>query len=235
MGVNQSNIVNFQQGISNNIVTSSQASCNATNDTQISGNSIITVNSEINQNVGIITASSVDASCIIGNTIDSSISNSITAAVQQENSALTGILGGLGSDVNQDNLIDVAQNVSNNVTQILNSVCQSTNTTDITNNLIYVDGSTVGQNVGIINTGNTSYASCSINNLSKLQIYNQMTASAKQGNSDISLLSLIFIIVIIFVVLCVIVVLAKLFLKGGKGKTEVVVNQATPTPVSQTS
>lgn len=228
MGITQSNTVQFQQNISNNIISSSQASCVATATTTDINNTIIVLDSEVSGDVGIITVQNVDASCVIGNTMDDTISNTISAAVQQENSALTGILGGLGDDVNQDNLIDVSQNISNNVTLILNSVCQSTNTVDVSNSLVYVDGSVVGQNVGIINTGGTSYASCTINNLSKLQLYNQATASAKQSNSDISLLSLIFIIIFLIVVLCALVALAKVFGRGKKSET--VINN--PAPVS---
>lgn len=215
MGPTQSNVVGFQQNVTNDIVSSSSATCNATSTSEQINNTIIVLNSEISGDVGVVTVTSVDASCTIGNTMNDTISNSIAAAVQQENSALNGILGGLGNE-SQSNLIDVTQNIANNVTLLMNSTCQATNTVAQENNLVYLDGSTIGQNVGILNTGGTSYASCTINNLSKLQVYNQMTASASQKNSSVSLLALIFIIVFLCVLVAAIIAIAKIF---GKKKT----------------
>jgi hypothetical protein len=210
MGGGQSNTVNLQQSITNNTVTSSSISCDATATTIQANNTIIVLDSEVGGSVGDISGVTVDASCTIGNSMSSAISNSLSAAVQQENTALNGIMGGIGNS-SQSNLIDIMQNVSNNTTVLMNSVCQATNTVDQSNNLVYVDGSTVGQNVGVINTGGTAYASCTINNLSKLQIYNQVQASATQTNKEISLLSLIFIVILLCVVVCAIIALAKVF------------------------
>lgn len=210
----QDNNISLAQSVTNDIFQSQQSQCAATVSNVDSGDQVILLNSRVGGSVGFEAQITTSASCVFNNTINTSVSNTLTALLQQENSALSGILPSLDG---QTNSVDALQTVANYVTQLTENTCNSSVINNQSNSIVYVQGSTVGGNVGFIDNGLNASANCTFNNTTNLQIYNDLQATVTQKNKTIALLALIVLVIAVIIVVGIIV---TGFSKAGKKKNE---------------
>lgn len=183
-GVFSQNIANIQQSFMNNITQNNQQSCQATVSNQANNNVVIVNGATINGNfTGVTTNVSTDASCLMVSNMDDSISNILSASLQQTNTTETDWFNGFSFDSNT-NVFDIAQSVTNNISQINQATCSANQVSSTSNNYIYLTNATVnGDFVGVSDTL-TASASCSITNAMKNSTYNSAAAVANQTNTD---------------------------------------------------
>ena len=183
MSSSTANIANIQQSFMNNVTQLGQENCVATTDDTASGNVIIVSGVNIGGNfTGVTTTVSTDATCYIVSNMEDSISNIISATLQQSNTSETDWFNGFEftSDTNTFNMY---QSVTNNISQINEAMCAANTTVSTSDNYIYVSGATVGGNfVGVSSNASTS-ANCEMTNSMKNTTYTQATANGDQDNT----------------------------------------------------
>lgn len=119
-----------------------------------------------------------NTSCVISNTLDSSIQNSQKADQDSENSQDSAILAeallGAKYDQSQANF----QSVSNDITQILSSNCQNKIITRTTQTTIIVEGAIVGGDINItVNDQRDNNLKCNISNVARSQLKNEQSST----------------------------------------------------------
>lgn len=183
MASSTTNIANLQQSFMNNITQVSSQSCLANSTGTTNNNVIIVTGSKIDGNfTGVTNTVTTDATCMITSTMEDSVSDILSATVQQVNTSETDLFGDFSftSDVNKFNL---AQTVVNNISQINEITCSSNTTTSQSNNYVYLSNVEVkGNFVGTSGSG-TATANCSMNNTMKNTTYNQAQGDSSQENT----------------------------------------------------
>ena len=176
-----------------------QASCSASQ----TGDVVIIENSTVGGDAGFEIACTVSTSCVMNNTIESEVSNILSAVANQQNSSITGILGDLGN-AGQFNYAGINESITNYITQIEESTCSATASFTQSNDLFYAANSSVGGfagfQIGIAQPASAN-ASCTMTNLSRVVVYNSAQASVTQSNTSVSL----FAIIAVAIVACVII------------------------------
>ena len=182
MGGSHSNTANINQSFMNNITTQNQENCVANANVQVSGNVIIVSGSTVSGSVGTITGVSTDASCLMVSEMENSIQDIMKATSTQTNSTTSDIFGDF-QWTNDQNTFNLTQSVTNNISQISESTCTANSMETNSNNYIYVQGSSIGGNVGVASTTNAS-ANCSMSNMMKNYTYNYVQGDNNQGNTQ---------------------------------------------------
>ena len=224
MGSNQSVSSKAILNNANNLYQNSSAvcigSCNA-----IAANQTITLNNtNLRGNIDITNTCQASASCVMQSQLDSQVENIMGSISKQQN--ITTQLLPIAFDFNNKNSSSVIkQNITNNITQTLQSVCQATDNTITTNLTIVGSNSTIGGNISIVNGGDAN-ANCTINNLARMTLYNQSVSSdsstVKQANVFAVMMIAVVIIMVIGVIIMVIIIgpaglVAVVGSIGGKG------------------
>lgn len=214
MGGND-NQVSLSQNVTNSIFQSQQNTCDAQVTSIQTGDQVIVVGSRVSGNVGFEVQATVESSCVITNTIDTTVSNTLAAMLQQENTTLSGIIPNMGS---QTNAVNALQTVSNYITQMTENTCSSTVINNQSNDIVYAQNTSVGGNVGFIDNGLNAVANCTFNNTTSLSVYNDMQATVTQSNKTVALLALIFVIIGVIIIVGIIVMGFTKF-KSSKNKS----------------
>ena len=220
MGNDQSNTASLVQNIENKAFSASDTECIAFQSNIISGDTIDIPT--VGGNVEVIQKGTASASCIINQNLDSQVQNIMSSIANQENSTVGSWISSFPFN-KQNNSISVKQNITNQITQVMEAMCQGTQENLIQDTTII--GKQAGGNFVLSQEGNAQ-ANCTINNTAKIEIFNKETSKTSQGNKTTSLFALIFIaiiaIVIIGAIIAIIVVgpaeISKL--SGGKSKIE---------------
>lgn len=173
----------IRQNFMNNISQVDQQECIATVTDTANNNVVIVNGANIAGNfTGVSSTTSTDATCLMVSTMDTSVSNILSASLQQTNSTETDMFGDFSFSTS-DNKFNITQSVTNNISQINEALCAANTVTSTDNNYVYVTNSRIGGDfVGVANTANAS-ADCSMSNTMKVVTYNQAQASASQSNT----------------------------------------------------
>lgn len=191
MGNSSTNIARIQQDFMNNIVQEDQQNCIAGTQQVGSQNVIVVTGSKISGDFyGVRQAATTDASCLMVSNMESTVSNILTASLQQTNQAATSLFGNFGW-TNNTNIFDITQSVTNNISQINEATCASSTIQAANQNYIYLKDTTVGGTfTGVIQESSTA-SNCTITNTMKATTYNQAQASATQGNTVVGMFTAI--------------------------------------------
>lgn len=214
MGGVLSNSTNVTQTLMNSVFEETATACNATCTATQNGNVVIINDTTIDGSAGFQESCSVAASCVMNNTLDSQVQNIVSSLLNQSNTAATDFLGDLSFN-GSTNSANLNQNVSNYITQIIDSTCNAQLAFTQDDNLLYVSNSNVtgfvGFQIGTANQPNSANASCAMSNLSKSVVYNNVQAQVSQSNVQIGIFALIVaaIIAIVLIGAIVTVVLAS--------------------------
>jgi len=112
-----SNVATINQQFMTSITSNNQDSCVVNNDATVTGNVIIVSGSTIGGNVGTVTGTSTDASCLMVSQMDSNINDIMKATASQANNTSTDWFNGF-SWSSSANAFDLTQSVTNNINQI---------------------------------------------------------------------------------------------------------------------
>lgn len=213
MGPTISNNANINTQITNDMLQNTNQICVSSCDANASGNSVIiggTVDS-----VNITAECKASASCAMTNSSDAAVKNIIQNIINQEITAVTDFMGGIGQDLT--NNININTSISNYITQITTQTCGAISNPQANDNFIWVQSGGVSGPLNISAKGDAS-ATCAMNNISKIQAYNNSQNTVTQSATSIGMFSMIFIAIII-IVLVGGVIFVMMFAKGSFGQS----------------
>lgn len=160
-----------------------------------------------------------NASCLMTNQTVATVQSIISNALSQDSSTISGIFGGALLPVKTNETVNITSTITNNITQITESTCQASSTADVNNVVVYVapTGSTGKLYIG---TNSSANSTCTMNNLAKIQLQNQVNNKSAIKAKTKSLLSVIFTTLMVVVLIGGIIILLLIstgFLKGTFG------------------
>lgn len=199
MGSNQSSSAKAILNDSNQLYETSSTACIA-NCTALQINPTIVIsNTTVGGNVDITNQCNASASCVMQSTLDGQVQNIMSSMTQQEN--VTTQLLPIAFDFNNKNTsVQIKQNITNNITQTMQAVCQATSNTIQTNPTIVGSNATVGGNLSITGGGSAN-ASCTITNLARMNLFNQSTSTNNQTTKQASVLGIMMIAIVLIMVI----------------------------------
>lgn len=205
MGSNQSINSKAILNNTNNLYENSSAACISTC-TAITTSPTITIsNTKVGGNINITTKCSASASCVMQSQLSAQVENIMSSISKQQN--ITTQLLPIAFDFNNKNSsTEIKQNITNNITQTIQSVCQATDTTLTTNPTVVGSNATIGGDINIINEG-SSNADCAINNLARMSLFNQSTSNDNQTTKQSNVLGVMMIAIVIIIVIGIVMVI----------------------------
>lgn len=198
MGSNQSNTSSQTQTLENNILQATSESCQSNCTNIQEGQTIVINGSSIGGNIELNQQCTAQASCIMRGQIGAQVQSILNAMTKQ--SAVGQASMFQFSFENQNQSSDISQNVTNTITQVMTSSCQGNSNNLEENNTVVLSNSRVGGDFVLSQKG-SSTANCTMNNLSKIVLFNQETAKTKQSEKVESLLGGIIAIIILLIVI----------------------------------
>lgn len=180
---------------SNSILQVSNESCQGICTANQSGNEIIISGSKVG-NITFDQQCPATASCIMDSTLDSNVTDIMNAMADQEAVAQLGLLNMNFS--NTSNNLDIQENITNQITQIMNSTCQANANLTQKGEMIILKNATAG-NLSISNTGSAS-ATCTMTNTARAVVFNQQTSKSSQKAKRESVLAMIVIAIVIGII-----------------------------------
>lgn len=183
MASSTSNTADIQQSFMNNVLQQNQQNCQAQATDNANNNVTIIIGSTVGGNfTANAVAAQTDATCLMVSNMEDSISNILSATIQQTNTSETDWFNGFQFS-DDTNTFDVNQSVTNNINQINEATCQANSTVSASNNYTYIAQSKIGGNyIGVSSKADAS-ANCNITNSMKNTTYNQAQASGTQSNT----------------------------------------------------
>ena len=168
------------QSINNDIIQESSEKCMATCVNIENGNSAIFDGATIDGNLtGFKQVCKVSTSCVMTEQLNSQIQDvleSVAKQTQQLDSSFLSIF----ADTHNKTKATIEQSINNSVTQLLNSSCTATASNIQNNDMFVLSNSTVlGGVIAFSQTGNPT-ASCTMNNLGKIKLFNKEQAEISQ-------------------------------------------------------
>lgn len=178
------NIISVQTGINNDFLN------------DVNNNCLETCKGAINIEHEILQKCTANASCVITNqsvstkdTITDNISN-------QENDIPTGVTDFMNI-FNNYNEIDINTAVRNNISDIMNLTCQANSIPDIDNNFVFGRDSKGPISLSVYSSEGNQNATCTMQNLSKIQSYIAIQNNASQTNREIGPLTFVIGIIVL--------------------------------------
>lgn len=211
----------------NQILQSSSESCLGQCTANQSGNEVIISGSKIG-NLNFNQQCPASASCIMNSTLDTNVSDIMSAMADQEAVTQLGLLNMNFS--NTSNNLDIQESITNQITQIMQSTCQATSDVNQYDNMIVLKNSTAGD-ISISNSGSAT-ANCTMTNTARAVVFNQQTAKSSQKAKRESVLAMIVIAIVIGII--AIGGLVVIFLMSPSGQ-QAVSKAAGSTPATGTA
>lgn len=195
--------------ITNQINNVSNENCITACDSSISNIDMVIEDTTIEGNVNISAVCNIlGASCILkaamSNSIQNTQKNKQLAETLQSGSPLL-----LFSTQNNTQSESNNQDISNRVSNIMNSTCQNNSTTSVDGVNVELIGDTIGGNLNINSDGNINKSSCILNNVARTTLANDQTNSqtAKALQGSPLLFAMLAVVIVIVVVMIGIVIL----------------------------
>jgi hypothetical protein len=203
MGSNQSNTAKLIQSVTDNIFQSTQEICTADCTAIQSGNTIIISGSDTG-NVNLTNQCSASASCAMNQQLNNQVSSIMSALAEQENTTSSLWPVSFKFD-NKNNKVTIRQAITNNITQLMQSICQSTSDNIQDNNVIVFTDSS-GGNITLSNKGSAN-STCTMNNVARQVAFNQQTSKTNQTAEITSVFTTIIIIIVVLIIIGALVAL----------------------------
>lgn len=198
MGANIStNISNSVQNVQNDVMQESTQTCMATCSDISKGETVKIINSQTG-NLDFSQKCIVSADCIMGQALNSSISDILTSLSKQKIDVDQPMLPNLEVNANT-NTATVTQNTQNVLSQILSANCHSTSENISEGQLIYVENSKTGD-IKSTQSG-TATSQCAMNNMAKSVLLNKVMSENDQTTVSKSVLGMIMGVIILCVVI----------------------------------
>jgi len=210
MGSSIEQSLQLTQQVNNNILNSSKASCTTECKNISQGNTIIISGTTL-RSFNFDQSCQLTSVCSINSELDTSVDNILKSLSEQKAGTEKGLLG-ISLSWNQiSNRNQVEQIVTTTISNINETSCQTSSINIFDNNFIFFQNSTVQGDIQFSQTGNVN-SNCMLNNISRIQVQNQLASENKQTATIGSGLGLIIAIIILLIAVFLIVKLL-----GGKG------------------
>ena len=203
------------QSVSNQINNVSNENCITACTSDIRDSNIKIIDSNVRGNVSISAVCNIlGSSCVLkaalSNSIQNTQKNKQLGETMQSASPLTWFSNQSNSTTESSN-----ENISNRVSNIVNSTCQNTSSENVEGINIEIIGSSVGGNVNLSADGDISKSQCIIDNTTRTTLSNDQTNSqtAKVMQGSPLLFGIIAVVIVVVVVMIGIVILGV----GGLG------------------
>lgn len=202
---------NYQNTFSTNVLQVSNQKCDIACVSTFNNNTVIIIGGSGGVSIS-STCTITDASCQLKATLDSSIENVIDNILKQTSQAMSGF------DLTWHHVeqsTDMTNVVQNSVSQIMNSTCAITATSNMNNNFIYIqnrDGP-----ISLSSSASVSASTCSMDNYAKASATTSATNQAEQDSKTFNIFSIMFIGFIIMIVMVGVCMMAFI-LTGGLNK-----------------
>jgi hypothetical protein len=193
MGNNNSSdlYANFNQDVNNEIYQNLSTSCTATCDSNISNVDIIIIDTKVRGGIRFNQVCSAYAACTLPQSVDINAERILTSSIEQSSNVANSFLS--YSPTANETSIDFQSRIRNSLTQILTSSCNANTRQSINNVLVYAMNSEIAGDIEFSQNGEAS-AVCSMNNASKINLYNQTVVQAEQRNSSSNLTSILILV-----------------------------------------
>jgi len=201
------------QSINNNILNASTSNCSATCSAYNGGNTVIINGTTINGNVSFNQSCDLVATCTINSQVNTNVTDIISSMQKQTSVTANGFPDFSLDGVSQS--VQVQQNITTSVANIIESSCQSSTQLVNQDNFTYLNNSTVNGSLTFSQTG-TVNSNCTLNNISSITVANKETASQSQTSVITSSILLFIILIVVVVVIIAIIFLLNFLFKKGK-------------------
>jgi hypothetical protein len=223
--ISQSN--SLAQTVNNNILNSSNSQCISTCSIYNGGNTIIIDGTTIQGNIEFNQTCNLQQSCVINSTLDTQVESILDSLSKQTSVTTRGLFDILGSSSTQEN--DVRQSLTTNISNLINSTCQSTADITNANNFVYLNNSNVQGSLQFNQTADVVSA-CTLNNMSRVVAQNKLTASNDQSAKILGSTGLLLILLAIIAI--IVIVLFVFNRKKGGGTSNIEISPATAAEVA---
>jgi hypothetical protein len=224
MGISYSSQTSQQtQNVNNTVLNAATANCDSTCVDYSGGNTVIINGSTINGNISFDQSCSINMSCSINSQLNTNVSNILSAMANQTSTSSNGFPSFSIAGASQN--ATIVENVTTSVANIINSTCQSTSDIVSQNNFTYLNNSTVNGSLTFAQTGSVNN-NCTLNNISGIQVANQVTSSTNQTATFLGSLGLLIILLVVLIIVIGGIFLINFLFKpksgGGGGGTTIV-------------
>lgn len=211
MGSGNSSRAKAIQTINNNTVQESSTTCTATCQNTQNGDTTIFSGTTVTGDISAFSqVCKVSSSCVMTDQLSSQISDtlkSIAKQSQQMDSSITSLF----ADTHNHEKATLEQSINNSVTQILNSSCVATSSNVQNNDMFIMTNSKALSGVIAFSQTGDPTASCVMNNLSKIKLFNKETATISQTQR----IENVFVAIVAMVVAALVIGAILLFLYFG--------------------
>ncbi|SNW61935.1 Hypothetical protein ORPV_31 [Orpheovirus IHUMI-LCC2] len=191
------NIASLNQETVNQIYSNSKATCGVISNQSIS-NVRIVVGICDNCTISLSQTATVNGSCAMSQAVDTQIDNIIKSSAEQSLSAERTFLSLDFSSLQNSNQVEINNSVTNLVSTLVSSTCTISGNQTIENvDIVVGQGSNVA--IGLAQTQNVT-GQCSIDNIVKTRVFNELTATSDQDLTVKSSLTIIIIAIVILLV-----------------------------------
>jgi len=224
MGSNQSTSSEALLDQTNNLYESSSTACIGTCNAIQTSPTIVLNNTTVGGSIDITNKCEASASCVMQSTLDSQVENIMSSISKQQN--ITTQLLPIAFDFqNKNTSSEIKQNITNNITQTMQAVCQATDNTLQSNPTIVGSNATVGGSLTLTNEGSAN-ANCTITNLARISLFNSSTTDDNNVTKQANVFGIMMIAIVIIMVLGVIMLVIVIgpvgvaaLVGGGKSKS----------------
>lgn len=200
MGASQTNFQREYQKVVNNITLKSKEVCSLTTKSEASHNVVIVDHSIIKGdfNANVLVAET-DGTCMLVNSTSEIAQDMLHQISNQSDKTATDMFGDFSINSNT-NVSDVRQSMVNNMSNIFEGTCSSSQITSTNNNFVYVTGTTIGGNFNGITNKTDNKLTCTVSNTAKMASYNKAQASTTQVASLKGLAATLIMGIVIIVI-----------------------------------
>ena len=203
----------FNQDINNQIYQSLSTSCTATCEANTGNVDIILVDTKVRGGIRFNQICSAFAACTLPQSVDVNAQGILTSSIEQATNTANSFLS--YSPTANESEIDFQNRIRNSLTQILTSSCNATTRQSINNVLVYAVNTEIDGDIEFSQNGEAS-AVCSMNNASKINLYNQVTAEAERRTSSSNLTSILILLGGVILVIVILSLTAFFLLRPTK-------------------
>jgi len=198
----------------NNIFQASNETCSGKCTQNNDNISVIISGSRISGGINFSQSCDVDVSCAMNSTLDSNVQSILNAMADQTASAQLGMFNASLANINNNAYI--AENITNQITQVMNSTCQADLSQTNQNISVVLVNDTLSGGVNYTQKGNVQ-ANCVMTNTARSIVLNQETAETKQKAKRESVLAMIVVAIVICILFGGAMLLIFLFHNPKKG------------------
>ncbi len=224
MGSMQSNYRRDYQSIVNNFTVKSKETCALITKSEASNNVIIVDHTKIKGDFeGVTLTASTDGTCMVVNNIQDVTDGMLKDLANQSSKASTDLFGDF-TVTNLKNVSDVRQSQVNNMLNVFEGTCSSSQITATNNNFVYVTDSTIGGNFHGITNKSDNKLTCTLTNMAKMSSYNRGDSTTTQkaevkGIAATVIVGIVVIVIVIWVGYYFMQTVSKLTYKSGHYET----------------